>query len=178
MKHIIWLFMLSLAWSGCNGTKKVALNTWHGKPETQELGNGMIKEVSIDVYRDTVFVTQVDGANKIYPVLKTGKDTALIRLQVAYDLKEPMPDSRQNYVLYIPIDNPVKLSKRKALKIDPGKVLFGLQAFHPQAGYRFLKGGDISILRKDDHTLELRVNILDDSIASKLNGTYLIPVKE
>jgi len=177
MKNFVLLLALFLGISGCS-TQKVTFESVRGKQQKEPLPDGeMVKFTRIDLYKDTIYAIKTDGAGKIYPVLTPQKDTALIRLQVAYDLKIPMPDSRQGYELYIPLPNPVKLSKKKAYEVPVQKVLFGYQAFHPQAGYRTLDKGEIKLWLKDKHTVILEVK-LEDKVASKINGTYTITLKE
>ena len=177
MKSFTLIFALMMLWTGCHSTKNIAWKTWQSSPQTEELGNGMIKTVRIKVYRDTVFETRIDGAKKIYPVLQPTKDSAVIRLEVAYDLKEPLPDSRQNYILLIPVSNPLKIPTNKPYVINPEKVLYGFLAFHPQSGYRFLDSGKIFLEKDKKGHIRLTVK-LDENQQSVLNGTYLIPVEK
>jgi hypothetical protein len=173
---IIGLFVLSL--SGCR-TQKISLETIHQKPvQTPLKKSDMIKIVQIDLLKDTVFEVRKDGIGKIYPVFQKAEGTAVLKLEVGYDLKIPVPDSRQNYVLFIPLPNPLKVDKKEGYKVPLSQILFGFQAFNPQAGYRFLteKDGQVIIKAKDKSHLIVQVELKGKP--SKMNGSYIIELSD
>jgi len=177
MRYVILLFIIMTA--SCKSNRQLALpDAYQQSYEiVKMIENDFVITKSVEIQTGKQIELKTDPTGKYYVVTSPG-DKTVFRIRVNQNLKEPLPDSAQEYTLLFQTDNPVKSFTKKDEELQEINAVYGFHAFNPKSGYYPLREGTISLkVNKKVNTINIIVE-LPDEYGKMLNGIYMVSLKD